>query len=92
MFAVSDMIWLSGQHLWTKRRSKKLDHRFYGPYPVVKRVSKQEHCLKLLQEVGKIHNVFHVSLLESHISDRRTAPKPLLPIELDSKKKSEFGA
>jgi hypothetical protein len=34
-FAVGDMVWLSAKNIRTKRPSKKLDHRFYRPYPVI---------------------------------------------------------
>ncbi len=63
-FEVSDMVWLSGKKIRTKRPSKKLDHRFYGPYPVVERIGPQAYRWKLSQQVGSIHDVFHVALLE----------------------------
>jgi hypothetical protein len=86
------MVWLSGKNIRTKRPSKKLDHRFYGPYPVIERVGTQAYRLKLLQEVGNIHDVFHVSLLEPYISDGRTAPEPPPPIELDGQEEYELEA
>ncbi len=46
-FAVGDMVWLSGKNIRTKRPSKMLDHRFYGPYPVVERKGTQAYRLKL---------------------------------------------
>jgi hypothetical protein len=42
--------------------------------------------LKLLQQVGSIHDIFHVLLLELYVSDGRTLPEPPLPIEMDSEK------
>jgi hypothetical protein len=89
-FAVGDMVWLSGKNIRTKRPSKKLDHRFYGPYPVVERIGSQDYCLKLSQHVGSIHNVFHVSLLEPYVSDGRCAPEPPPPIEVDSEEEYEL--
>jgi hypothetical protein len=70
--------------------SKKLDHRFYGPYPVVEQIDMQAYCLKLSQQAGSIHVVFNISLLEPYVSDRRTAPEPLPPIEIDSKEEFEL--
>ncbi len=50
-FAVGNMVWLSGIKIRTKRPSKKLDHRFYGPYQVVERIGTQAYRLKLSQQV-----------------------------------------
>ncbi len=63
-FAVGDMVWLSGKNIQTKRPCKKLDPRFYGTYSVTERIGRQASRLKLLQEVGNIHDVFQVLLLE----------------------------
>jgi hypothetical protein len=91
-FAVGDMVWLSGKNIRTKRPSKKLDHKFYGPYPVIERVGTQALCLKLLQEVGNMYDAFHVSLLEPYVSDGHTTPEPPLPIELDGQEECELEA
>jgi hypothetical protein len=45
----------------------------------------QAYHLKLSQQVGSIHDIFHLSLLEPYISDGQRAPKPPPPIEADSK-------
>ncbi len=82
-FEVSDMVWLSGKNIRTKSPSKKLDHRFYGPYLVIERIGTQAYRLKLSQLVGSIHDVFHVSLLEPYVSDGRRAPEPPPPIDVD---------
>jgi hypothetical protein len=80
---VGDTVWLSGKNIQMKCPSKKLDHRFYGPYPVVERIGTQAYRLKLSQQTGSIHDVFHVSLLEPYLSDGCTAPEPPPPIEID---------
>jgi hypothetical protein len=80
--AVGDMVWLSGKNIQMKRPCKKLDHMFYGPYPVVKCTGKQAYRLKLLQQVGNIHNVFRVSLLEPYILDGRRAAEPPPPTKV----------
>ncbi len=43
--------------------------------------------MKLSQQVGSIHDIFHVSLLKPYISDVRSIPKPPQPIEVDSEEK-----
>jgi hypothetical protein len=39
-FAVGNMVWLSGKNIQMKRPCKKLDYRFYGPYPVAERIGR----------------------------------------------------
>jgi hypothetical protein len=84
------MVWLLGKNIRTKRPSKKLDHRFYGSYPVVEQIGTQAHRLKLSQQVGSIHDIFHVSLLEPYVSDNCSAPKPPPPIEVDGEEECEL--
>ncbi len=77
------MVWLSRKNIRTKRQSKKLEHRFYGPYLIVEWIGPQAYRLKLSQQVGSIHDVFQVSLLEPYVSDGRCAPEPRSPIEVE---------
>jgi hypothetical protein len=61
---VGDMVWLSGKNIRTKSLNRKLDHRFYGPYPVMERIGTQAYRFKLSQQAGSIYDAFHVLLLE----------------------------
>ena len=63
-FAEGDMVYLSTKNITTKRPSKKLDNKFLGPYPIVKKISENNYQLELPYKV-RIHPVFHISLLES---------------------------
>jgi hypothetical protein len=65
-----------------KCQSKKLDHRFYRPYPVMKRIGMNTYHLKFFQLAGRIYIIFYVSLLEQYVSDERTASAPPRPIEI----------
>ncbi len=89
-FAVGDMVWLSSKNIRTKRPSKKLNHRFYGPYLVVERIGTQAYHLKLSQQAGSIHDVFQVSLLEPYVSNGPTAPEPPLPFDIDGEEEYEL--
>ena len=63
-FSEGDMVYLATKNITTKRPSKKLDYKYIGPYPVIKRISENNYELDLPSGV-RIHPIFHVSLLES---------------------------
>jgi hypothetical protein len=62
----------------TKRPSKKLDCKYYGPFPIIGRIGTHAFQLKL-PPVLRIHDVFHIDTLEpappkSGIKNRREEP------------------
>jgi transposase InsO family protein len=63
-YAMGDYVLLSAKNIKTNRPSKKLDHRFLGPFQIIGIVGKQAYKLVLLLLYKVIHLVFHVSLLE----------------------------
>jgi hypothetical protein len=69
-FEVGDKVWLSAKHIQTARPSKKLDYKRLGPFKVTKVINRNAYRLELPYSM-KVHNVFHVSLL-----DRYTGPVP----------------
>src|SRR5882672_5103681 len=85
-FQVGDTVWLDAHNIKTMGPSKKLDHRFLGPFLIVERVSSHVFQLGLSLDLSRIHPVFHVSLLKptspSDIPNRVVDPPP--PIELDN--------
>ena len=50
-------------------RKGKLSTRFIGPYEILERVGPVAHRLALLLELAKLHDVFHVSMLQRYRSD-----------------------
>jgi len=75
-YQVGDLVMLNGRNIKTRRPSKKLDHKNHGPFQVEKIVSPLAVRLTLPRK-WKIHNVFHVSLLEPYrTSEHRTPPDP----------------
>ena len=81
------LIYLKNRNIDSTRPTKKLDQKFYGPYEVKKRIDKVAYRLKLLK-LMKIHNVFHVSLLEL-CDQRKGTALPPLSIIVDNEKKYE---
>jgi len=72
-FQVGDLVMLSGHNIKTCWPSKKLDHKNHGPFQIEKIVSPLTVRLPLRRK-WKIHNVFHVSLLEPYRTSEHRAP------------------
>ena len=61
-YALSDKVGLNSNYIKTKH-NRKLEAKFFGPFRVLHPVRKQTYKLKLPKK-WRIHDVFHVSLLE----------------------------
>ena len=81
-FNIGDKVWLSTRNIKTSRASKKLDYKWIGPYTVTKVINKNTYKLNLPPTL-RIHNVFHVSLLDAYKSPV-TGQLPLEPLPVIS--------
>ena len=61
-YSPSKKVWLNSKYIKTKR-NRKLEAKFFGPFRVLHPVGKQAYKLEL-PKTWRIHDVFHVSLLE----------------------------
>ena len=61
-YAPGKKVWLNSKFIKTKR-NRKLEAKFFGPFRVLYPVRKQAYKLELPKK-WRIHDVFHVSLLE----------------------------
>ena len=61
-YAPGEKVWLNSKYIKTKR-NRKLEAKFFGPFRVLHPVGKQAYKLELPKK-WRIHDVFHVSLLE----------------------------
>ena len=61
-YAPGDKVWLNSEYLKTKQ-NRKLEVKFFGPFRILHSVGKQAYKLELPRK-WRIHDVFHVSLLE----------------------------
>ena len=89
-YKVGDYVNLNGKNIKTKR-NKKLEWKFFGPFKILECIGDQAYRLDLPKR-WRIHNVFHVSLLEGFNANRggsAQTPQPSEPsyraedIELD---------
>ena len=65
-FKEGDLVMLDGRNIRTKRPSKKLAPKNYGPFKILKKIGTRAYKLELHPR-WRIHDVFHVSLLEPYI-------------------------
>ena len=84
-FNIGDRVWLLRKNIRTTRPTEKLDHKRIGPYEIIERINEVAYRLELPSSM-KIHNVFHVSLLEPYNINPfpgRLVPAPP-PVEVDN--------
>jgi hypothetical protein len=83
-FRVGDKVWLIRKNIKTTRPTSKLDYKRLGPYTITAEINPRAYRLALPKEM-KIHNVFHVSLLEKYdgnrIPGRIAEPSPAVEVE-----------
>jgi hypothetical protein len=85
-----DQVWLDARNLRTLRPQKKLDSKFYGPFPILEKISAYAYRLQLPPTM-RIHPVFHTNLLRPAANDpipgQRNPPPP--PVEIDGTEEYE---
>jgi hypothetical protein len=81
-YAKGELVMLSTKNLKQKVPSKKLAARFIGPFKVDEAIGTQAYRLHLPTSY-RIHNVFHVSLLEPYHGYPSSEPTLPGPVELD---------
>lgn len=80
-----DLVFLSTKNIATARPSKKLDHKFIGPFQVIRAINSHSYQLDLPPEYRLLHNTFYTSLLRPAPNDPlpgQTNPLPL-PVAFD---------
>jgi len=75
---VGDQLLLNVNNIHTKRLSKKLNPKLYGPFQIIEKLGNRAFTLEISRR-WKIHPIFHASLLELYrtsIQDEREPPPP----------------
>ena len=81
-YAPGDKVWLSSKHFKTKRNCK-LEAKFLGLFWVLYPVGKQAYKLELPKK-WRIHDVFHVSLLEQDTTKKGRVNDTQLDFEFEA--------
>ena len=81
-YAPSDKVWLKSKYIKTKQ-NRKLEAKFFGPFRVLHPVGKQAYKLELPRK-WRIHDVFHVSLLEQDTTRKVRMDEEVRQIEFDA--------
>ena len=87
-YTSGDKVWLNKKYIKTKR-NWKLEAKFFGPFQVLHPIGKQAYKLKL-PKWWKMHNFFHVSLLEQDTTRKKRVNKRLKELELEAKNSKEY--
>ena len=87
-YAPGDKVWLSSKHLRTKR-NRKLEAKFLGLFRVLHPVGKQAYKLELPKK-WRIHDVFHVSLLEQDTTKKGRVNDTKLNFEFEAGDNKEY--
>jgi hypothetical protein len=89
---VGDKVWLSAKHIQTARASKKLDYKRLGPFKITNVINRNAYRLELPNSM-KVHNVFHVSLLDRYAEpvpgQQPSEPQPAISAEDSDEEKWE---
>ena len=72
-YTPGDKVWLNSKYIKTKQ-NRNLEAKFFGPFRVLHPVGKQAYKLELPKK-WKIHNVFHISLLEQYTTKKEWVEK-----------------
>jgi len=75
VFKKDQLVMLDARNIKTKRPSRKLDRKLLGPFKVSKVVSPTAVKLALPSR-WRIHDTFHVSLIEPYRTGLQDAPNP----------------
>ena len=91
-YNIGDKVWLEATNINTKRPSKKLDDRRYGPFEIIKKVGRSAYQLKLPKTWKAIHPVFNEALLTPYVppeAKHQKKPPPPPPDVVDGHEEFE---
>ena len=87
-YAPGDKVWLNSKYLKTKQ-NRKLEAKVFGPFRVLHLVGKQAYKLELPRK-WRIHDVFHVSLLEQDTTRKERVDKKVTELDFEFRNSKEY--
>ena len=87
-YTFGEKVWLNSKYIKTKCKWK-LEAKFFGPFQVLHLVGKQAYKLELPKR-WRMHNIFHVSLLEQDTIRKQRVDKWLAELELEAGDSKEY--
>ena len=87
-YASGDKVWLNSKYIKTKQ-NRKLESKFIGPFWVLHLVGNQAYKLKLPKK-WRIHNVFHVSLLEQDTTRKGQVEDNMTQLEFEAGNNAKY--
>ena len=87
-YVLGNKIWLNSKYLKTKQ-NRKLQAKFFGPFQVLDPVGKQVYKLELPRK-WKMHDVFHVSLLEQDTTRKEQVYEKLTELDFEAGDSEEY--
>jgi len=84
-----DMVWLLPRNIRTTRPCKKLDYKKIGPFTLLARIGESAYKLDLPQSM-RIHNTFHISLLEHYHENKFSSQQAQPPPPIISEGEPEY--
>ena len=81
-YTPGDKIWLNSKYIKTKC-NRKLEAKFFGPFRVLHPVGKQAYKLELSRK-WRIHDVFHVSMLEQDTTRKGRVDEEVRQMEFNA--------
>ena len=90
-FKSGDMVWLLPRNIHTTPPSRKLDWRKLGPFKITAKIGSNAYKLDLPPSM-RIHNTFHISLLEPYENNKFPSQiqQPPPPIQIEGKDEYEL--
>ena len=92
LYKIGDKVCLNSHNITTTWPTKKLDHKWLGPYPIEKVILQNTYCLKLPSSFSWTHLAFLVTLLRPYNTDTIAEciqHDPPLPIVCDRLKNTK---
>jgi len=80
-FEKKQKILLSAKYIRVRKPYRKLTDRFLKPFKITKRVGENTYQLDLPKQYKRLHNTFHISLLEPYV--KRESKKPPGPVNIE---------